>query len=234
LFASHEKADLDPMTIVHRRVLSSCKRILPMTSAMAVCLTNDYGVPEAKISRVPSLFDVDYFDPTEIVEHSGLRLLFVGGDVSRKGGDLLYNAFRDRLSGKCSLTMVTHAYFPPCKGLNIMSGIRYGTPEHLEIMRNHDIFVLPTRQDAGPQVIGEAAAAGLAVFTTKEALGAPHVVLDGVTGSIADTPDQCIGILESMIPRRQEILEMRRRSLEHMRSEFSAKAIESAFVDGMQ
>ena len=55
-------------------------------------------------------------------------------------------------------------------------------------MREHDIFILPTHQDVGPQVIGEAAAAGLSVLTTQFALGAPHVILDGVNGRISALP----------------------------------------------
>jgi hypothetical protein len=226
--------DTDPMTYLHRHVLGACKKILPMTDAMAACLAADYDIPPDKIHRIPSLFDVEYFDPGEIRESKGLRLLFVGGDVVRKGGDLLHAAFCDRLSGFCSLTMVTNADLPPHQGLTILRGIRYGTTEHLQVMREHDVFVLPTHEDAGPQVIGEAAAAGLAVFTTRSALGAPHVVDDGMTGVIAETPEDCLRRLESAIMERSGILEMRKRALIHMRREFSAAAIVSAISDGMK
>lgn len=234
LLADKSKPDRDPMTRIHRRVLHACKGILPMTDAMAECLVHEYGVPRDRIHRIPSLFDVGHFDPGEIRHDGTVRLLFVGGDVTRKGGDLLHAAFRERLAGKCRLTMVTHADLPPCEGLDIVKGIRYGTPEHLALMRSHDIFVLPTREDAGPQVIGEAAAAGLAVFTTRAALGSPHVVQDGITGVIAATPEECIRRLEEVIPSASRILEMRRRSLDLMRRDFSADAIVSAIAAGMQ
>jgi glycosyltransferase involved in cell wall biosynthesis len=226
--------DHDPMTFVHRAVLRACKCVLPMTEAMAVCLMKDYGIPAEKIHRIPSLFDVDYFDPIEIEESPRLRLLFVGGDLVRKGGDLLYAAFCDRLSKLCNLTMVTNVDLPSTEGLTLLKGVRYGTSEHLRIMREHDIFVLPTREDAGPQVIGEAAAAGLAVFTTRSALGSPHVIENGINGIIADTPDDCIQKLEESLLDREKIIQMRRQSLLHMRKCFSASVIVSAMSEGLK
>jgi len=234
LLADKSRPDLDPMSRIHRCVLHACARILPMTDAMATCLKNDYGLNQARIHRVPSLFDVEYFDPGEIHCRDIPRLLFVGGDLIRKGGDLLHAAFRERLKGKCHLTMVTNGELPPCDGIDIVKGVRYGTPEHLALMRGHDIFVLPTREDAGPQAIGEAAAAGLAVFTTRAALGAPHVVKDGVTGIIASSPEECIIRLEEILASVPAISEMRRRSLERMRSNFSKDAIVKAFASGME
>jgi glycosyltransferase involved in cell wall biosynthesis len=230
LLADKTRPDRDPMTRVHRMVLRACAGLLPMTDAMARCLVEDYGIEAGKIHRVPSIFDVGHFDPGEIRHGKELRVLFVGGDITRKGGDLLHAAFRERLSGKCRLTLVTNADLPPCEGLEIVKGVRYGTPEHLSLMRSHDIFVLPTRQDAGPQVIGEAAAAGLAVFTTKAALGATHVVRDGVTGAIASTPEECIDRLAGILTSPEAVLEMRRRSLDLMRREFSPEIIVEKFA----
>lgn len=233
LLADKSRPDLDPMTWIHRRVLHACKAVLPMTGAMAECLSSDYGLPARQIRPVTSLFDVARFDPGSIRRNNGIKLLFVGGDVIRKGGDLLHRAFCERLSDKCQLTMVTNADLPENKNLKLIRGVRYGTQEHIELMQTHDLFVLPTREDAGPQVIGEAAAAGMAVFTTRFALGAPHVVENGVTGVIADSPDDCIRALETCLAAPDGILAMRAESLEKMRRDFSPEIIVSAFARGM-
>jgi glycosyltransferase involved in cell wall biosynthesis len=233
LLVDHALTDRDPMTRVHRLVLKSCKGILPMTDAMADCLRNDYDMAEERIHRVPSLFDVEYFDPGNISTGPELKLLFIGGDIYRKGGDLLYQAFAGRLHRHCKLTMVTNGDLEPCEGLTLAKGVRYGTPEHLNLMRSHDVFILPTREDAGPQVIGEAASAGLAVFTTRFALGAPHVVIDKMTGAIADTPEDCIKQLENLLQNPDELKKMRQRSLDHMRQNFSPAAIVAAFQGGL-
>ena len=218
---------------IHRRIFQSCSGLLPMTDAMAGCLSHTYHVSATLIHRVPSLFDVDYFDPGEITSTDHIRVLYVGGDVTRKGGDLLYHAFVTRLRKQCTLTMVTNKEFAPCDGFRLCKGIRYGTPEHLELMRGHDIFVLPTHEDAGPQVIGEAAAAGLAVLTTRAALGAPHVIDNGVNGIISDTPEECLDALAELLNHPEKILQMRGASLVHMRKHFAREHIAAAYVDAM-
>jgi glycosyltransferase involved in cell wall biosynthesis len=179
LLAKPNSKNRDPMIHLHRLVLRACNKILPMTDAMEQCLWRDYGIPRDRTHRIPSLFDVDYFDPGEIRESSRLRLLFVGGDVIRKGGDLLHSAFCERLSDIC-------------------------------------------------------AAAGLAVFTTQYALGAPHVIKNGITGIIAESPEDCIERLVECIKNRTGILEMRKHALIHMRNHFSSEAIVSAISQGME
>ena len=219
---------------IHRQVLKSCAGLLPMTSAMAECLAEEYGVPTEQIHLVPSLFDVEALDPSEITpSQERIRLLFVGGDIIRKGGDLLYERFRDSLSNTCDLTMVTHHPFEPLSGMKLLNSVRYGTDQHRKIMQSHDILVLPTRQDSGPQVIGEAAAAGLAVFTTRFALGAPHVVRDKFNGCIANSPEQCLDRLAEIVNQPDIVTEMRRNSLMHMREHYSRKAIVSAYASAM-
>lgn len=233
LLADKSRPDRDPMTAVHRRVIRASSGVLPMTTAMANCLRADYGVSDTQIFQVPSLFDVEHFDPGEIRLADDLRVLFVGGDLVRKGGDLLHRAFVERLHSKCTLTMVTNSPLPEAKGLRQVAGIRYGTAEHLDLMRSHDLFVLPTREDAGPQVIGEAASAGLAVFTTRLALGAPDVVENGVTGCISSSPEDCIKDLETCLDRPELIRQMRVKSLERMRKEYAPEAIAEAYKRAM-
>lgn len=218
---------------INRQILHSCSGILPMTEAMATCLRRDYGVPAERVRRVPSLFDVGHFDPGEIVTTDPVKVLYVGGDVKRKGGDLLYEAFRTRFKSLCSLTMVTNADFPPCENFTLRQQVRYGTPEHLAVMRGHDIFILPTHEDAGPQVIGEAAAAGLAVLTTRAALGAPHVIENGVNGIISDTPENCIEALATLLNQPAKIQPMREASLAHMRRHYAREIIAAAYLDAM-
>lgn len=218
---------------LNRIVFLSCNRLLPMTQSMALCLEHDYRIPKKLIYMVPSLFDVDHFDPGTIQMSDRLRVLFVGGDIQRKGGDLLYHAFREYLHQKCELTMATNAEFPPCEGLTLRKGIRYGSCEHLEMMRAHDVLILPTRQDSGPQVIGEAAASGLAVVTTRMALGAPHVIRHGVNGLITESPEQCIAELDRLLDTPVRIKEMREASLAHMKNHYSSDQISSAYLSAM-
>jgi|GEM_PF-1630184 len=233
LLADRKKPDFDPMTRIHRKVMEACKAILPMTDAMAECLRTQYRIEQNRIRQVPSLFDLGHFEPNKIELGSPIRLLFIGGDIVRKGGHILHSEFTKRLSGRCLLTMVTNAELPAVPGIKQVRGIRYGTVEHLEIMQNHDVLVLPTLEDAGPQVIGEAAAAGLAVFTTRYALGAPHVIQDGITGVIAEDAESCINRLADLIELPEQILIMRKKSLEWMQKHFSKEKITSRYHDAL-
>lgn len=218
---------------IHKKVFLGCNGLLPMTEAMARCLNRDYNIPENLIRRVPSLFDVQHFDPGTISSEDRIRVLYVGGDVKRKGGDLLYKAFRSRLQKTCTLTMVTNTEFPPCENFTLRRGIRYGTPAHLEVMQQHDIFILPTHEDAGPQVIGEAAAAGLAILTTRAALGAPHVVVNGINGFISDSAEECIENLICLVGDPARIQQMRVESLQHMRSHFAKEVVAKAYLNAL-
>lgn len=218
---------------INQQILRQCKGILPMTEAMATCLIRDYGIPSERVHQVPSLFDVDYFAPQNIESFRDLRVLFVGGDTQRKGGDILYHAFQAYLHESCTLTMVTNTDFPPMKNFCLRKGIRYGTSEHLHLMQSHDIFILPTKLDAGPQVIGEAASAGLAVLTTRSALGAPHVVINGFNGFISETPQDCIDVLTKILGDPEKVMTMRLNSLIHMRKNFSAEKIASSYCAAM-
>lgn len=222
------------LSLIHKWIFHKCDGLLPMTAAMGKCLENGYRVHADKISVVPSLFDVDYFDPGTISSPKGPpRVLYVGGDVERKGGLLLYEAFGKSLNSMCTLTMITNHDFPPIKGLSLEQGVKYGTDRHRSLMRDHDVFILPTFRDSGPQVIGEAAASGLAVLTTKQALGATHVVNDGVNGFIGEDPLDCIDKLRMLLPNHNLIRKMREASIEHMRSHYSRKIICESYLSAM-
>lgn len=221
------------VSLIHEKIFQSCTGLLPMTAAMADCLEKKYRVPSSKIHLVPSLFDVEHFDPGEIKLEDKIRVLYVGGDVKRKGGDLLYKAFSQNLHNQCSLTMVTNHDFPHMPGFTLHKNIRYGNEEHRELMRNHDVFVLPTFMDSGPQVIGEAAAAGLAVITTRQALGAIHVVKEGINGFIAENPADCITKLAKLLHTPNIIINFRHESLKHMRSNYSKSMISSAYMKAL-
>ncbi|MFM7370000.1 MAG: glycosyltransferase, partial [Sphaerospermopsis kisseleviana] len=47
---------------------------------------------------------------------------------------------------------------------------------------------MPTNCDSYPSVLGEAACAGLAILTTKNALGADEVIINGENDYICDSP----------------------------------------------
>ena len=139
-----------------------------------------------------------------------MKLLFVGGDFRRKGGDLVLDIFRDRLADRCELDIVTGPDLTGAEDIpnvRVHRGLKPNTDGLRALYQNADIFLLPTRGDCMPFVILEAAAAGLPVVTT--ALGAiPEMVQDGVTGFVV--PPMDVALLQRRIVELIEQPELRR------------------------
>lgn len=108
----------------------------------------DYGVPEERTEVVAPGIDLARWQPPPIHSDPGLpRLLFVGGDFERKGGDLLLAVFRENLRGRAELDLVTRDPVPEEPGVRVHRGLTAGSPALLDLYRKASIFVLPTRGD---------------------------------------------------------------------------------------
>ena len=121
-----------------------------------------------------------------------MRVLFVGGDLRRKGGDLLIEAVR-RLRAEpdvpeVELHLVTTAEVDAEPGIVVHRGLTPNSPELIEQYHLADIFCLPTLGDCLPMVLAEAAACGLPLLST--AVGAIHeIVQPEVTGELVPAGD---------------------------------------------
>jgi starch synthase len=129
-----------------------------------------------------------------------VRVLFMGGDFPRKGGPDLLDAWREGgFADRATLDLVTDwplaaARMPP--GVSCIRGIVPNTPEWLDLWRQADLFVMPTRHEAFGMVFQEAAAAGLPVVATN-INAIPEIVLDQHSGILV-TPGDHRGLIEAM------------------------------------
>jgi glycosyltransferase involved in cell wall biosynthesis len=216
---------------LHRHVLRACPKILCWTDAIMNNLQEHYGVKPSQLYKVPAPFLVENFDIPPRPTPNIPRVLFVGGDLKRKGGDILLENYQTLLKSRCQLTMMTNDQAANIEGINFQSGIRYGTAAHKNIYEENDILVLPTRIDAYPQVIGEAAAAGLAVITSRFALGASEVVLNGVSGYVTETQQGCIDSLVNLLNTPVLIDEFKAAGYRHMHAKFSREQIKKQYLE---
>jgi glycosyltransferase involved in cell wall biosynthesis len=115
------------------------------------------------------------------VEDGPLQILFVGGDLARKGGEDLLAAFRALAPGSAELHLVTRAPLPPEPGVRVYNDLRPNSPELIALYRACDLFVLPTKAEAFGIAAVEASAAGLPVIATAVG-GLTDIVIDGETG----------------------------------------------------
>jgi glycosyltransferase involved in cell wall biosynthesis len=151
----------------YEAVFSRAAAIVAWSDWAALSLSTEYGVEANKIATIHPGAPRALFEIERSAEPARTpTILFVGGDLPRKGGDLLLDVFA-RLQGMANLLMVTPDSVEPFLGLEVISNAKPGSPELIDAYRRADIFCLPTRGDCTPVVLGEAMAAGLPVVTTS-------------------------------------------------------------------
>lgn len=156
-----------PMRYIHhpafRRAARQFRAFLPLASDCAAALQRDYGIaPErCQVTLVPQ--DLAVWTPARRTYQPPLRLLFVGNNFRRKGGEFLLRMFDEHLKGECVLTIASNDPFLRSRALPEGAvWIRaHGSDELLALYREADVLVLPTEQDALPRALGEALATGL-------------------------------------------------------------------------
>ncbi len=97
-----------------------------------------------------------------------VRVLFVGGDLARKGGLTLIDATRRLRSAGVAveLDLATRDDVEAEPGVRVHHGLRPNSPGLIELYQRADVFCLPTLGDCLPMVLSEAGAVGLPLVST--------------------------------------------------------------------
>lgn len=154
-------------------------------------LIRDYLVPPDKVEVIPPGVDLELWrtDRSGAGLKASPRLLFVGGDFARKGGDVLMDALRAGLSERCEVDLVTGTEgIESNDRVRVHRGLTPADPALRRLFDEADVFVLPTRADCSPMAIVEAMAAGLPVVTTDVGAISEQIV-DGETGLLTRPGD---------------------------------------------
>jgi glycosyltransferase involved in cell wall biosynthesis len=155
-------------------------------------IVSEYDTPAEKITVIPPGVNVrEWLRPTPRAKHDGAtKILFVGGDLKRKGGVDLLNAFRTlRAQGKnVELHLATRDTLPDEPQLFVYNNMQPNSEPLKQLYRDADIFCLPTYGDCLPMVLSEAGAAGLPSVSTNIA-GIPEIVHEGKTGFVVPRGD---------------------------------------------
>lgn len=215
-------------------LLGRAARVYPMSSWTAASLRSDCHIPDERIRVLPPSIDLSQVGASAT---SGGRpkILFIGNDFRRKGGDRLHRWVMGPLAGTCELHIVSEDPDAQVTGDGI---IHHGRVEHAELLArllpSMDIFCLPTRSDMSPHVLAEAAAAGLPAVASDLG-GIPDLVLHGRTGFLAPPLDD-----EAFVARLRELIaspDLRHRmgtaASDHARSHFDANRNYNALIDDL-
>jgi glycosyltransferase involved in cell wall biosynthesis len=163
-----------------------------------------YGIAETKVTVIPPGVVLNAWKvPRRDDRRPGsVRILFVGGDFARKGGDVLLDAFA-RLRPALAVTgvdigldLVTREEVPVAPGVVVHRGLQPNSPALIELYRAADIFCLPTQADCLGLVLCEAGATGLPLVATAVG-GIPEIVRDGQTGRLVAPGD--VAALEAAV-----------------------------------
>lgn len=179
------------------QLMRAAAHLFPMNTWTASSLRDDYGVDPARISLIPPSISLRHHAPRPDPGNRLPRIIFIGNDFLRKGGDRLCAWVRGPLAGRAELHVVSGD--PRATG-DIPGVVFHGRVVNdwlmSELMPQMDLLCHPTLSDMSPLVIAEAAAAGLPSVASRMT-GIPGLVLDGETGFLRD-PDDAGGFVSAL------------------------------------
>jgi glycosyltransferase involved in cell wall biosynthesis len=185
---------------LNRQVLNNASFLLPWSNWTAGSLVEDYGVSPDRVMTVPPGVDLAVWSPKILPERDQIRILFVGGDFYRKGGDLLLETFEALLqmfpARSLELALVTNTQVAHRPGVKIYRDMKPNSPDLIHLYQSSDIFVLPTRAEAFGIAAVEASAVGLPVVATRVG-GLADIVEDGETGFLID-PEELQPLVDAL------------------------------------
>ncbi len=183
-----------------------------------------YGVDPAKVKVVPFGANIDcdrtLEDVTRIVRYKNLepcKLLFLGVDWFRKGGDVAFEV-ADQLNRRGIQTELhVVGCHPPASLPGFVKQHGFVSKKSEEgrrlldrLMAESHFLILPSRADCTPVVIPEANSFGLPALATRVG-GIPTVIRDGKNGQTfapADGPEKYCDTIESFLSSKQEYDEL--------------------------
>ncbi len=181
---------------MHANCFHRASSLISWSKWAADSLVVDYGVERDKIEIIPPGVVPSLWRRPErrVLSNDRVKILFVGGDFQRKGGQQLVDAVRrlrrdaEVVSNgiEVELHLVTSAEVPSEPGIFVHHDLTPNSQELVALFHSCDIFSLPTRGDCTPLVLAEAATAGLPAVVSDVGATAESVV-DGVTGHLVGT-----------------------------------------------
>lgn len=190
----------------------------------------DEGVPAERLAVMSPGVDLDLWRPASRAERRAgpLRVLFVGGNFTRKGGDLLLDVARTRKN--LEVHVVTRDAVEACPRVTVHRAAP-NSPELMALYSAADVFVLPTRAECFGIAAVEAMAVGLPVIMGNVG-GAGDIVEDGVTGHlIRATARDVAEALETVAADRPRLAAMGRCGRERAERLFDGARNDHAIVD---
>jgi glycosyltransferase involved in cell wall biosynthesis len=221
---------------VHRRTYAAARGVVCMSEVVQRTLVEQYEVPKQRTLVLWPALDLNQWRPPAVRPSEGdVRLLFVGGDFDRKGGPQLLRWAKETRTRGYTLDIVTEQAIEVPAHVRLHSNLKPNDPRLMQLVRDADLLVLPTRADMSPWVVTEAKASGKAVLATT--VGAlPEMVRDGVDGWLI-APDDFSALsqrLDHAIQNRAILAEFGVKAREDAESRFNSQRNAELLLDFMR
>ncbi|MCA9873801.1 MAG: glycosyltransferase family 4 protein [Anaerolineales bacterium] len=222
---------------LNRDCLAAAQHIVTWSAWAKEGVVGEYEVPPDKVTVIPPGVNVDAWTRPEPrhPDDGPVKILFVGGNLERKGGLLLLEAWRSLRQTAVptlELHLVTRDTVAAEPGLFVYKDMQPNSDPLKQLYYAADIFCLPTYGDCLPMVLSEAGAAGLPVVSTAVA-AIPEIVIEGETGFLVPTGD--VSALAHALRQLVEDPEMRLRlgetAVTQIRRTFDAAANARQLLD---
>lgn len=180
--------------LVHRLGLSGATALVTWSQWTKAGLVDDYGIDADRVTVIPPGVDLGRWTAPSRPDGDDdgpVTVLFVGGNLERKGGLVLLDAVETLRSGGLDIEvdLVTKDDVAPRPGVRVHHGLTPNDQRLVDLYQSAEVFCLPTLGDCLPMVLSEAGAVGLPLVST--AVGAiPEIVRDesGLTVPPGDAP----------------------------------------------
>ncbi len=171
-------------------LLRRAELLFPYSHWVERALVRDYGVDRERIQVMqptvrPAPVLKDWSRPSGKLP----KVLFVGNDFLRKGGDRLVSWVQGPLADRCELHIISHDKRAQVSAPNIVC--HGGMPNEKwlrEIAPDMDLLCHPTRADMSAFVVVEAASVGIPSIASAIG-GITDLIRDGETGYLVKSDD---------------------------------------------
>jgi glycosyltransferase involved in cell wall biosynthesis len=183
------------MQIIEKLVMSMAAGLIYSSSWAAQSAIDDYHTDSAKVHVVPMGANFDNPPAKEVIlqkrKSSVCKLLFVGVDWQRKGGEIAFETLLALEKMGIMAELIICGCTPPKEStherMQVIPFLDKHDPEQynrlVQLYLEADFLLLPTRYDCTPIVFCEANAYGLPVITTQTG-GVSEMIRDGENGFV--------------------------------------------------